>query len=161
MIELHVMPSLAPVPGGAHERALPSVPLPDGALHVRRYMPRIVRPAALPRPRGRREPALAQLAHVTVERPAEDLSDVRRRSLVAREFLSLPQVGVHVGRHRQLQRVALGSASGLPSGLSINPSSGLISGQAQTLGTYPVQLSVSDNQPTPLTASKKSRLNRD
>lgn len=45
------------------------------------------------------------------------------------------------------------AASGLPPGLGINPATGEISGSATTPGTYPVDLSVTDDGTPPLTAT--------
>ena len=45
-------------------------------------------------------------------------------------------------------------AGSLPSGLSLNSSTGVISGRATTLGPYSFTVQVSDNQPTPATATK-------
>jgi hypothetical protein len=50
------------------------------------------------------------------------------------------------------------SAVGLPTGLSINPNTGRISGSAQTQGVYPVSVSVSDNQSPPLGANRNFTL---
>ena len=50
------------------------------------------------------------------------------------------------------------SAVGLPTGLSINPNTGRIRGSAQTQGTYPVSVSVSDNQSPPLSANRNFTL---
>ena len=45
------------------------------------------------------------------------------------------------------------SAAGLPAGLSIHPTTGQISGSAQTPGVYPVSVFVGDNQTPPLSAT--------
>ena len=45
-------------------------------------------------------------------------------------------------------------AGSLPPGLSLNGSTGVISGRATTLGQYSFTVQVRDNQPTPATATK-------
>jgi hypothetical protein len=50
------------------------------------------------------------------------------------------------------------AAIGLPTGLSINPLTGRINGSAQTQGTYPVIVSVADNQLPALTATNSFTL---
>jgi hypothetical protein len=50
------------------------------------------------------------------------------------------------------------AAVGLPTGLSLNPNTGRISGGAQTQGIYPVSVSVSDNQSPPLGANRNFTL---
>ena len=46
------------------------------------------------------------------------------------------------------------AAGNLPPGLSLNASTGVISGRATTLGQYSFTMQVSDHQPTPDTATK-------
>jgi hypothetical protein len=50
------------------------------------------------------------------------------------------------------------SASGLPDGLDIEPATGRISGTAESPGDFSVTVTVSDQQPSPLTASRQFTL---
>src|SRR5262249_27939871 len=69
--EPHARPTA--VPALADEDAPPAVALPHRPLHRRRDVPRVVRGAPCPRPRGRRELLLLELLDVRIERALEHL----------------------------------------------------------------------------------------
>jgi len=82
-------------------------------------------------------------------------------ALPASLFSPLPQPDHRCGRRSQPQMQATDpngdlltwSATGLPTGLSINPSSGLISGTPTVVGVYSPTVTVTDGNTLPVSAS--------
>ena len=109
MVVLQELARLAAPPRVADERALPPIPLPHRALHVRRDVARVAgRPArADPRPRGRRELLPLELGDQHVERAVDHLRDVPGGELVTQQRLGVPQLLVRGLLDRDLEREAL------------------------------------------------------
>ena len=109
MIELEPRARRAPVPGRAHEGALPAIPLPDGALDLRRDVTRFGSGGPMARPRlgGRRELLPLELRDQRLERPREHGGHIPRRDQVAEQRLRVAQVVVLALAHGELHPKAL------------------------------------------------------